>query len=796
MPSRILINYRVLVSLILLLPTAVVLVAAEPQRPNIVFILADDLGYGDVHCLNPQRGKIKTPHLDRLASEGMTFSDAHSGSSVCTPTRYGLLTGRYAWRTRLQQGVLDGGNDEPLIAKDRLTVGDFLKQHGYGTACLGKWHLGFQSDAQTEKATAQGKRKMGDSGLPIGASIVGGPTTRGFDLFWGVSNARTMSSLIENERVIESVEPVDMLPRLSERAVQYIKSAAVQRVNAEPADRALQVGSATTSKPFFLYLPLTSPHTPIVPSVQWRGKSGLGDYGDFVMQTDAVVGDVLAALEEHGLSENTLVVFSSDNGPHRVRLTGEWLDTAVETEVLTGLGPALQFGPVPLWTVDALNARDTTGRMRASLDWTFDGSPGDLVEYAFLSAYWQDAEDRQFAFEERTPLTPAPAPDRERLNTFENRVYGFAGEARSGFDLLGTSHRIAIGGDVSWTRQEGLRDGTVPPRGEVFPSRAFPVTDFTLGGLFLSDEITLFDGALTLFPALRFDFFELDPTDDPLLTRFDPADQSGSRLSPKLGVTLKLADDVILFGNYAQGFLAPTPSQVNNFFESFGATSIPNPDLGPETSESWEFGARYVGQVLSVQVTGFRGDYDDFISQQVISGGFTLQNPAIFQFVNFSGARIEGVEARAELRLESGWNARLAMAYADGETMDPDGVRLPLDTIDPFNLVTGVGYRAPKGKFGGELILTHNTRKAADELERAPDGSDLFVRPAASTVLDLTAFYAVTDQLKLRAGLFNLTDETYVLWSDVRGLRTQDAGILDAFTRPGRNVSLSISYRF
>jgi hemoglobin/transferrin/lactoferrin receptor protein len=499
---------------------------------------------------------------------------------------------------------------------------------------------------------------------------------------------------------------------------------------------------------------------------------------------------------QDGRSDAVLAKLVWDNGPHRVRLTGEWLDTAVETEVLTGLGPALQFGPVPQWTVDALDARDTTGRVRASLDWTFDGSPGDLVEFAFLSAYWQDAEDRQFAFEERTPLTPAPAPDRERLNTFENRVYGFAGEARSGFDLLGTSHRIAIGGDVSWTRQEGLRDGTVPPRDEVFPSRAFPVTDFTLGGLFLSDEITLFDGALTLFPALRFDFFELDPTDDPLLTRFDPADQSGRRVSPKFGVTLKLADDVILFGNYAQGFLAPTPSQVNNFFESFGATSIPNPDLGPETSESWEFGARYVGQVLSVQVTGFRGDYDDFISQQVISGGFTLQDPAIFQFVNFSGARIEGVEARAELRLDSGWNARLAMAYADGQTTDPDGVRLPLDTIDPFNLVTGVGYRAPSGRFGGELIVTHNTRKAADELERAPDGSDLFVRPAASTVLDLTAFYAVTDQLKLRAGLFNLTDETYVLWSDVRGLRTQDAAILDAFTRPGRNVSMSISYRF
>ncbi len=485
-----------------------------------------------------------------------------------------------------------------------------------------------------------------------------------------------------------------------------------------------------------------------------------------------------------------------DNGPHRIRLTGEWLDTVVRTEVLSGLGPALQFGPTPLWTVDALNARDRTSRTRASVDWTYDGSPGEVIEYAFLSAYWQDAGDRQFALEERSPLTPAPAPDRERLNTFDNRVYGAVGELRSGFELAGMKHRVAIGGNISWTRQDGVRDGTFPPRGEVFPSRAFPLTDFTLGGLFVSDEITLLDGALTLFPALRLDFYDLNPVDDPLLTRFNPAGQSGSRLSPKFGATIKLAPEVFLFGNYAQGFLAPTPSQVNNFFESFGATSIPNPDLGPETSESFEVGARYVGDIFSLQLTGFRGDYDNFISQQVVRGGFTPQDPAIFQFVNFAGARIEGVEARAEMTLDSGWNARFAMAYANGDIFDQAGARLPLDTIDPLNLIAGVGYRAPSGRFGGELILTHNARKEARELERAADGTDLFVRPDASTILDLTAFYAVTDRLKLRAGLFNLTNETYALWSDVRGLRTQDAGILDAFTRPGRNLSVSASYRF
>ena len=502
---------------------------------------------------------------------------------------------------------------------------------------------------------------------------------------------------------------------------------------------------------------------------------------------------------QDGRSDAVLTKLVWDNGPHRIRLTGEYLDSAVETAVLTGLGPAFTFGPRPVWTVDALNARDTNRRVRASLDWTYDGSPDDVIEYAFLSAFWQDAEDRQFAFEERTTLSATPAPDRERLNTFENRVYGAAGEARSSFDLGGMTHRIAIGGDVSWTRQDGLRDGTFPGRGESFPTRAFPATDFTLGGIFIANEINLLNGTLTLFPALRLDFYDLNPTDDPLLPSFNASGQSGDRLSPKFGATVRLAPDVILFGNYAQGFLAPTPSQVNNFFEFIagGYTSIPNPDLRPETSDSWEVGARYVGDLFSLQLTGFRGDYDNFINQQVVSGGFTPQNPAIFQFVNFDGARIEGVEARAEMKLSSGFNGRFAFAYANGDTIDPSGVRTPLDTIDPFNLVAGLGYRAPSGRYGGELIMTHNARKERVELERdAQSGADLFVRPPASTILDLTAFYAVTERLKLRAGLFNLTNETYALWSDVRGLSVRDAGIFDAFTRPGRNLSVSASYRF
>jgi len=486
-----------------------------------------------------------------------------------------------------------------------------------------------------------------------------------------------------------------------------------------------------------------------------------------------------------------------NNGSHRLRLTGEWLETQIDSEVLSGQGPVFLFGPTPTWNVDRLEASDTTERMRGSIDWTFTGDDDDLVEYAFVTAYYQNGQDSQFTEEDRTQLSFIPAPNRTRLNTFDNEVYGFSAEARNTFNTGGLSHTLALGGDVSWTRQEGLRDGTIPPTAEVFPTRAFPATDFTLGGIFIADEIGLFGGALTLFPALRFDFYDLDPTEDPLLPNFTAEGQSDSRLSPKLGATIKLTEEVILFGNYAQGFLAPTPSQVNNFFENlaFGYTSLPNPDLEPETSESFELGARYVGDIFSLQIVGFQGDYDNFISQQVVGGTFTPQDPAVFQFVNFNRVEIDGIEVKGAMEFDSGISARLAIAYANGDVIEPDGTRTPLDTVDPFNLVAGLGYRDPQGRFGAELILTHNGRKDINDTPQAANGSDL-TRPDASTVFDLTAFVEVTDALKLRAGLFNLFDERYALWSSVRGLSVNDAAIAGAFTQPGRNVSVSASFQF
>lgn len=273
-------------------------VAASPlgaagEKPNIVFIICDDLGYGDIHCLAPGTSKIPTPHADRLAAEGMIFTDAHSGSSVCSPTRYGVMTGRYSWRTILQKGVVEGFSP-CLIAEDRPTVAGLLKSQGYDTGIVGKWHLDFQyADARTGELLARDKKT---NLAPVGAKIPDGPTHRGFDYFHGFHHARDMKGVIENDEVIAHDDVINMLPRLTRKAVEFIDSRAGKK------------------EPFFLYVPLGSPHTPIVPTPEWQGKSGLGDYGDFVMQTDNALGEICAALTRNGMAEDTLVIFTSDNG--------------------------------------------------------------------------------------------------------------------------------------------------------------------------------------------------------------------------------------------------------------------------------------------------------------------------------------------------------------------------------------------------------------------------------------------------------------------------------------------------
>lgn len=331
---------RCLVTLALLVlnSTATISAAQTASPPNIVVILADDLGWGDLHANNPDRSRIPTPNMDRLAAEGMRFTDAHSSSGCCSPSRYTLLTGRYHWRTTLQSGIVPVWG-QPLLAPDRLNIASLAKSHNYATACIGKWHLGRNwpiTPRQKPLFTGFGGKAGGGGEVSteitdthrnawrdvFSQRIPGGPTERGFDEYFGtdvpnwppycfIENDRTVgipSELLPAQKLAKNQASIqgpalagwrleDVLPALTTRAEKFI---------AEQTGR---------QRPFLLYLPLTSPHTPLAVNTPWKGQSGLNsEYADLVMETDAAIGRVLAALDVAGAAQNTLVLLTSDNG--------------------------------------------------------------------------------------------------------------------------------------------------------------------------------------------------------------------------------------------------------------------------------------------------------------------------------------------------------------------------------------------------------------------------------------------------------------------------------------------------
>ena len=279
--------------------------------PNVILVMADDLGIGDISPTNPD-GKIKTPHLQKLADEGLTFLDAHTPSSVCTPTRYGLLTGRYNWRSRLARGVLSGTSSH-LIPADRPTLGHLMRRAGYHTAMIGKWHLGWDW------------HKTGKE-IDFTKPVKNGPDINGFDQYYAHCGSLDMPPYVwvdtgkitappdRVEGVTRKEDPYgwyrkgpigsdfkipEVLPHLFGKSIDYVKSRAE---------------SAKAGKPFFLYLALPAPHTPIVPQPPFKDASGLNPYADFVMQVDHHLGELLGEVKKAGLDENTLIIFTSDNG--------------------------------------------------------------------------------------------------------------------------------------------------------------------------------------------------------------------------------------------------------------------------------------------------------------------------------------------------------------------------------------------------------------------------------------------------------------------------------------------------
>jgi len=293
--------------------------ANAARKPNIIFILADDLGYGDVRCYNAQ-SKIPTPNLDRLAAEGIRFTDAHAPDAVCTPSRYGVLTGRYCFRSRLHSGVLPPWG-KPLIEAGRLTVPELLHKHGYTTYCIGKWHLGWDWPTKDGKAASS---TNGIGNVDFTKSLGGGPLAHGFDSYFGVDLPNYPPyCFIEHDHTLglPSV-PATMQKGGMNRPGPMVPGWNLTNILPEITLRAVQIieEAAKSTKPFFLYFSLTAPHYPIVPDTEFKGRSQAGDYGDFVTQVDAVVGEVLSALARTRLATNTLLLFTSDNGPEIVEI--------------------------------------------------------------------------------------------------------------------------------------------------------------------------------------------------------------------------------------------------------------------------------------------------------------------------------------------------------------------------------------------------------------------------------------------------------------------------------------------
>jgi arylsulfatase A len=291
---------------------------AADKQLNIVLLYADDLGYGDLKSYNPE-SKIPTPHLNRLAEEGLRFTDAHSSSGICTPSRYTLLTGRSHWRDF--HGI-DGGFDKPFFKEGQLTLQEMLRQKGYATACIGKWHLGNDWDSIRKPETPKNSKKHSD--FDWSKPFRGGAVDHGFDYYFGdnVINFPPYT-WIENDRILKAPDTTlkrpsqktkegswecregpavsdwdfyQVLPTLTDKAVEYIH------------------GRKDKAEPFFLYFPLPSPHAPIIPNDEFDGKSGAGAYGDFVYETDHACGRLITALNEAGFGEDTIIIFTADNG--------------------------------------------------------------------------------------------------------------------------------------------------------------------------------------------------------------------------------------------------------------------------------------------------------------------------------------------------------------------------------------------------------------------------------------------------------------------------------------------------
>jgi hemoglobin/transferrin/lactoferrin receptor protein len=425
-----------------------------------------------------------------------------------------------------------------------------------------------------------------------------------------------------------------------------------------------------------------------------------------------------------------------------------------------------------------LDGKDTLERNRLSAEYRYNDLNSAWVQKIETRVYVQDAKINQFSAETRNG-----AANRTRDNTFKTKIVGVSTQLET--NLSGAvNQRLSYGLDWSRSDISGLRDGTVPPAGETFPSKPFPDSSYTQLGAFVQSEIEL--GQFSIIPGLRFDRYDLSPSADGYSGT--PTALSGQATTPRLGAVWKLDPAFSPYAQYSQGYRAPTPDQVNNGFTNLvqGYMTVGNANLKAEQAESYELGFRGKLNNFRYSVSAYDSNYKDFISQQQVTA--VGVSPIVFQYINLAKAHISGGELRGEWQINSQWKANAGLAYAKGES-DSNGVKAPLDSVQPQRTILGVAYDA--GVWSARANVVHSDGKTADQIST---GTAQFA-PGAYDVVDVGFTWKPINNLTLNANINNLLDTTYWRWGDVSGLAASST-IKDAYTAPGRTIQVGVRYDF
>jgi hemoglobin/transferrin/lactoferrin receptor protein len=549
---------------------------------------------------------------------------------------------------------------------------------------------------------------------------------------------------------------------------------------------------------------------------RWSGLVAVGHRQGREQENQGEVGGIGSARTQpnpqsrDGRSVLAKLAFAP-SADQRFRLTVEGNEDATDTDVLTARG----FSGFTFATTLRQSGEDRQTRARVSFAHEMDAIGTGVADSLDWQVYRQDSETAQRTFEERivSPRPPpspqfAPFPDRrEREFNFDQRLYGVQASVRKAFDAGDVRHTLSYGIEVERTETRQKRDGrrifplsgvvtpVVPP--DVFPVRDFPVSDTTQAGAYVQDEVAFADGAFRLIPALRVDYYKLEPQLDVIFAGDNPGvavtDLSETNVSPKLGAVWRFAEQWSLFGGYSRGFRSPPYNDANIGFTNlqFGYTAIPNPDLRPETSDGFEAGVRFLGAAAYLSLAGYYNGYDDFIESLALVSAPPQTPLRVFQSRNVSQARIYGAELKAGVdfgrlsEARQGWSLRGAAAWSRGDDRTADE---PLATIDPPTATLGVAFEG--ATWGAELAGRFVGRR--DRLPPPPTGVTAFYETPGYGALDLLAHWTFAPGATIHAGVFNLADRTY---SEAGNVPLADAGsaTLDRFTAAGRNFALSVS---